>query len=530
MTASRNKLIRILLIVFISFLPLFVLREYSGTFILRPDKTQANATAVTLDGHTQSVSLENVEANPKDQDESDQHDAGHSDPFSFILIELAIIIVVAIIGRWAAIRFDQPAVLGELLIGVILGNVAYWLGSPLSFFIMHLSDAGQIFDRIWLTGGTAFDAAKYIFPASELEPGGMGQRLVQIMTGPGANKFIIMGFSLWLFSNLGVILLLFMVGLESSVKEMLEVGPKASKVAIVGVVCPFILGLMASIWLLPNSESPVHLFLAATFCATSVGITARVFKDLNSIQTNEAKIILGAAVVDDILALVILAIVVGIVTTGGVRFFEVGRILLFSIIFLGVIIKYGERFIRWVLPYVSVLDRNNSKLLFPLALAFLLAWFANLIELATIVGAFAAGLILDDDQFAMDEDTRTTMEETIKPLETIFAPIFFVLMGMQVNLGTFLQRETLWLSVAFIVVAMLGKIVAGIPAGRGTDRTTVGIGMLPRGEVGLIFASIGKGLGVVTDSIFSAVVIMVIVTTLITPLLLKWSLTRNMVR
>jgi Kef-type K+ transport system membrane component KefB len=141
---------------------------------------------------------------------------------------------VGIIGRWAAIRFDQPAVLGELLIGVILGNVAYWLGSPLSFFIMHLSDAGQIFDRIWLTGGTAFDAAKYIFPASELEPGGMGQRLVQIMTGPGANKFIIMGFSLWLFSNLGVILLLFMVGLESSVKEMLEVAQRQLRLQLSG--------------------------------------------------------------------------------------------------------------------------------------------------------------------------------------------------------------------------------------------------------------------------------------------------------
>ena len=475
------------------------------------------------------IESDDLHNGPDGTGEVEQHGAGHVDPFSFILIELAIIIIVAIIGRWAAIRFDQPAVLGELLIGVILGNVAYWLGSPLSFFIMHLSDAGQIFDRIWLTGDTVLDAAKHIFPVSELEPGGMGQRLVQIMTGPGANKFIIMGFSLWLFSNLGVILLLFMVGLESSVKEMLEVGPKATKVAIVGVVCPFILGLLASIWLLPDSESPVHLFLAATFCATSVGITARVFKDLNKIQTNEAKIILGAAVVDDILALVILAIVVGIVTTGGIKLFEVGRILLFSIIFLGVIIKYGERFIRWVLPYVSVLDRNNSKLLFPLALAFFMAWVANLIELATIVGAFAAGLILEDDQFATHADTKTTMEETIRPLETIFAPIFFVLMGMQVNLSTFLETETLWLSLAFIAVAILGKIVAGIPAGKKTDRITVGIGMIPRGEVGLIFASIGKGLGVVTDSLFSAVVIMVIVTTLIAPLLLKWSLARNIV-
>ena len=168
-----------------------VLKQNSDSLMFAPDTIHTELTAATLQDNTPAASLENPDKSLKANTGSETHDGGHSDPFSFILIELAIIILVAIIGRWAAIKFSQPAVLGELLIGVILGNVAYWLGSPLSFYIMHLSDAGQIFERIWVTGGTVLDAANHVFPASELEPGGMGRRLVQIMTGPGANKFII---------------------------------------------------------------------------------------------------------------------------------------------------------------------------------------------------------------------------------------------------------------------------------------------------------------------------------------------------
>jgi len=149
-----------------------------------------------------------------------------------------------------------------------------------------------------------------------------------------------------------------------------------------------------------------------------------------------------------------------------------------------------------------------------------------MIELAAIVGAFAAGLILNEQQFERHSQ-KVTMQELVAPLEAIFAPVFFVLMGMQVNLATFLKPETLWLALAFTVAAIAGKLVCGIPAGRRTDRFSIGLGMIPRGEVGLIFASIGKGLGVVSGPVFSALVVMVIITTLITPIALKWSFSKN---
>lgn len=276
-----------------------------------------------------------------------------------------------------------------------------------------------------------------------------------------------------------------------------------------------------------QASTPVHLFLGATLSATSVGITARVFKDLGKLQTSEARVILGAAVIDDILGLVILAVVVGIVATGRVHLSEVARILVLSALFLGGMVLLGKRLMHYPVAWFSRADRKHLKLLFPLTLAFLAAWAASMIGLAAIVGAFAAGLILSEEHFMEYTLTRTTTTELIAPLEALFAPIFFVLMGMQVNLNSFLEPGTPGLALAFVAAAVVGKLVAGFPAGKGIDRLSVGIGMIPRGEVGLIFASIGKGLGVVTDAVFSAVVIMVIVTTLITPVGLRWSLFRE---
>ncbi len=455
----------------------------------------------------------------------DAHDgAGHTDPFSFVMLGLAAIVGIAMLGRWLAGRFHQPSVLGELLIGVVVGNVGYWLGVPMFTLIMHMGDVGPLFREVWTSGQSVSEAARQVFGGSELAAGSLGDTLLHLVTGPHGPPLITIGFALWLFSNLGVILLLFMVGLESSVAEMTKVGGRATMVAVVGIVAPFALGLGVSFSLLPNHGMPAHLFLAATLCATSVGITARVFKDLGKIQTAEAKVILGAAVIDDILGLIILAVVVGIAATGQVDMAEVARISLLSLIFLGIVAFFGERFVRWTVPLVERLDRQHAKLLFPLALAFTMAWLANVIQLATIVGAFAAGLILSEEHF--EAHSKLTMEDLITPLEAIFAPVFFVLMGMQVNLANFTQPSTLLLALAFTVVAIVGKIVAGIPAGQKHDRLSVGIGMIPRGEVGLIFASIGKGVGVVDDALFAAIVIVVMVTTLVTPVGLRWSLFR----
>ena len=463
---------------------------------------------------------------PHKNNHGENHDRGHSDPFSMILLELAVIIILAIFGRWVADRHNQPAVLGELFIGVAVGNIGYYLEIPLFVLIMHLDSATGIFNLVLSSGLNVYDAAHQIFSQEELIPGHIGQQIVDIMGSSGAFEYCIMVFALWLFSSYGVILLLFMVGLETSIDEMVKVGPKSFMVAIVGVAAPFFLGYGSGLCLLPTAPFSVHLFLAATLCATSVGITARVFKDLDRIQTPEAKIILGAAVIDDVLGLIILAVVVGVVVSGEFHISEVIKITLLSVIFFAVIFKLGEKIIRLNLKIISRMERQNLKLLFPLAFAFALSWLANLIGLASIVGAFAAGLILHEELFSEHFDKRK-IEQFVAPLEALFAPVFFVLMGMQVNLQTIMEPGTVKMAMLFTIVAVIGKIVSGIPGGKENDRLSIGIGMIPRGEVGLIFASVGKGLGVVTASVFSAVVIMVIVTTLITPLVLKWSLFRN---
>ncbi len=452
---------------------------------------------------------------------------GHVDPFSFIMAELAMIILLAMVGRWVCGRFNQPAVLGELLIGVAVGNVLYAMERPVATLVMHMGDAGRIFREVWRSGLSVSDAAAKVLPSTEFGPAGIGSQLVNIMTGPDARLYIIMVIGLWMFSSLGVILLLFMVGLESRVDEMLRVGPRALLVAVIGVVAPFVLSFLVTLWLLPEESMPVHLFVAAVMCATSVGITARVFKDFDRLQTREAKVILGAAVIDDVLGLIILAVVVGIVASGTVQLLEVGRIILLASLFMGVVILFGERFVRLCIPVFSAVDKHHTKVLFPLGLCFFMAWLANQIELATIVGAFAAGLILNEEHFDKYSDEKLTMEEALKPGEAIFAPIFFVLMGMQVNLESFLNPAAIWLAVAFTVAGFIGKLVSGLPAGSDVDRLSVGIGMVPRGEVGLIMASVGKGLGVMSGAVFTAIVMAIIVTTLIAPMGLKWSLFRN---
>jgi len=194
---------------------------------------------------------------------------------------------------------------------------------------------------------------------------------------------------------------------------------------------------------------------------------------------------------------------------------------------MALVLFLGERIARRLARAFRRLEPTQTRLLFALTLAFLMGWLANLIGLATIVGAFAAGLIVSDTHFPAREGgndaTGETVHALVAPLEQIFAPVFFLLMGMQVNLSTFARPGTLGVAAGLTVAAVAGKVVCGLAAGK-TDRLSVGLGMVPRGEVGLIFASVGKGLGVIDPALFSAVVIMVMVTTMMTPIALKWSL------
>lgn len=421
----------------------------------------------------------------------------HADPVAGLLIALVVILAAAKLGSELFERLGQPAVLGELIAGVVLGNLV-------------------LVDPSW----------------GFFEP----LRMPEI-TEPWALEIDSL-------SRLGVLILLFEVGLESSLKMMVSVGASASLVAVLGVIAPFILGYGASaifIKTLPAelaavvpadfSLGYVHMFTGAVLCATSVGITARVFKDLGKLQTREAQIILGAAVIDDVLGLIVLALVSGIVGAA-----ETGQAMdvagLLGLIakalgFLGGALLVGSYLVPRVMKQLARLRTAGVMLISAVLFAFLLSYLAIAAGLAGIVGAFAAGLLLEKVHF-QDFREELTIEKLIKPIADLLTPLFFVLMGIQVHLETFTQWSVLGVAAALTLAAVIGKQVCGLGVlEKGVDRLTIGLGMIPRGEVGLIFAGIGRGLRVLDAAIFSAVVIMVIVTTLITPPVLKLALARS---
>src|SRR5215470_6930500 len=246
-------------------------------------------------------------------------EGGHADPFAPILLELAVVVLAAAVGRRAAGFVGQPAVLGELVIGVVIGNVGYWLGAPLFVLLMHFDDVSKIIALMWNSPMTVAEAASKVFAAEALSPGSAGESVVRALGGAEAGRWVLMTLVVWLLSNLGVTLLLFMVGMESSVEELIGVGPRALAVAVIGIVAPFGIGFVTTSLLLPEAPIAVDLFVGATLSATSVGITARVFQDLRRLQSDEARLILGAAVIDDVLGLIVLAVVAGVVATGAIR-------------------------------------------------------------------------------------------------------------------------------------------------------------------------------------------------------------------
>jgi Kef-type K+ transport system membrane component KefB len=344
-------------------------------------------------------------------------------------------------------------------------------------------------------------------------------------------------------AEFGVIILLFEVGLESDLKEMAEVGWSSLLVAVLGVIAPFFLGWGVSAYFIPDEPRLAHIFIGATLCATSVGITARVFKDLGKLATREARIILGAAVIDDVLGLLILAVVAGAIKAAGtgeaLSFMDVGLIALKSLAFLIAAIVIGQLMMPRMLRGAGRLETRGVLLTLAIACCLFMAWMAAKVGLAPIVGAFAAGLILDEVHYKpkggrMERD----LGDLLQPVSTVLVPIFFVLMGLKVDLRLFAQLDILSLALTLTLAAIIGKQICAFGVlERGINRLAVGIGMIPRGEVGLIFAGIGATLmlpesngirePVVSSAIFGAVVIMVIITTLITPIALKWSLGRK---
>ncbi len=450
-------------------------------------------------------------------------DVMHGDPIAPVILGVTGILFFAVLGRFGARKLGQPAVLGELVMGLILGNAGYLLGLEL---IQVLREGPAIFDMVGLDL-----AGESLEQAADTALGPVaGPKVLDILQGPGGVAMLQVAQTVDVFSRYGVIFLLFLVGLETSLGELRRVGAESLRVAAVGVLLPFVLGFSAARLLMPELSLTVDLFIAATLGATSIGISARVLSDLNQRRSREAHVILGAAVIDDVLGLIMLAIVSGIVVSGALELTTVLKIIVLAGLFIVLAFLLGPYFLDYTIRLVRHLDIIEAKMFISFLFVMALAWLANLVGLATIVGAFAAGVILHDGYFRHWGDYREhrfSIKDLIAPLETILVPIFFVLMGIQVKLETFLDWHVVTMATGLLVAAIVGKVLCGVVAGKGANRLAIGIGMMPRGEVGLVFASIGKSLGVISDALFSAIILMVIVTTLATPPLLKLSLLRD---
>ena len=451
-----------------------------------------------------------------------QFHVSHSDPVAPVILGVTGILFVALIGRFSARKLGFPSVLGELLMGILVGNIAYYFSFDL---ITVLREGPAIFETIQnLLQGEDLELA--CINAVGVEG---TWHILDILRGPHGNEMLQVAHAVDVFSRYGVIFLLFLVGLDTSIDEMRQVGPDSGRVAIIGVLLPFLLGLLASSLLIENVEFHTSLFIGATLSATSVGITAMVLQEMKMQQTETARIILGAAVFDDVLGLLMLAVVSGIVVTGSVDLINVAMIIVMASLFLLAAVYLGPFFIRFIVRLFHRLDLVEAKMFVSYLFVMVLAWLANLSGLATIIGAFTAGLILHDAYFESwnnDRKCPVCIKDLIMPLEVILVPIFFVLMGIQVKLETFLQPGVMMLAAGLVAAAILGKLVSGFGVFGSSNRWAIGVGMVPRGEVGLIFAAIGKSLGVMDDALFSAVVLMVIVTTLLSPPLLKYCLRR----
>ncbi|MBP6005923.1 cation:proton antiporter [Candidatus Saccharibacteria bacterium] len=425
--------------------------------------------------------------------------SGHGDLAKGFLL-LALILLVAKIGQIVE-KVGQASVIGELATGIALSALGYF---------------------------------------------GLG--IVGDIRGSEVIAFV---------AELGAVILLFQIGLESNIAEMKKVGLTAFIVAIVGVVTPFVLGtwVLAPIFFGDQSLT-AHLFLGASMVATSVGITASVFKAIGISKSQEAQTVLGAAVIDDILGLIVLSIVSALASGGEVTPGLIAELSIKAFGFLGGSILIGSFLAQPISTLFSKIhDGVGMKLSLAISIALIFAYLASLVGLAPIVGAFAAGLLLDPVHFrgfqiphiarklksvkTLDDQDKEHLEQLVHEQEhghvedlignlgLVFVPVFFAYTGLQIDFGSLLDPGIYLIAFVISIFAIISKMVAGLVIKKGnTSKLLVGFSMVPRGEVGLIFAATGKALGAINDEVFSIIVIMVIVTTFIAPFGIKYFATK----
>jgi Kef-type K+ transport system membrane component KefB len=409
-----------------------------------------------------------------------------------VLLSLIVVYLAAKVGGELCARVNLPPVLGELIGGVVVGVSALHL--------IVFSEAGQVPD------------SPLINLVARL--GGLpAEGLLRVFQGESEVISIL--------AELGVIILLFEIGLESDLKELIRVGPQAAIVAVVGVVVPFAAGTAGLMTIFGVAPIPA-IFAGAALTATSIGITAKVLAELQKLSSTEGQIIIGAAVLDDVLGIIVLAVVASLAKTGEIEIANVLYLVVGAAVFLVGSIYIGRLLSPYFVAVVNQLRTRGQVLISSLIFAFLLAYIAAAIQLEAILGAFAAGLIL------AETSKHKELEEQISPIADMLVPIFFITVGARTDISVLNpldphNRPGLIIAAFLVVVAIVGKLVTGLVifGQPGINRLAVGIGMVPRGEVGLVFAGVGAASGVLSESLDAAIIVMVIFTTFLAPPLLR---------
>lgn len=413
--------------------------------------------------------------------------------FAGVLLSLVVVYFASKMGGEICAKFDLPPVLGELVAGVLVGisalNVLIFPGSGI--------DASQslIMQVLQLT--------------AHLSPADL------------AASFEAQSEVITVLSELGVVILLFEIGLQSNLKELLKVGVQATIVAVVGVVTPFALGTAGLMLGFGVSAIPA-IFAGAALTATSIGITAKVLSEIGRLTSREGQIIVGAAVMDDVLGIIVLAVVGGLVKTGEVQVSNVLILIASAAAFLVGGVWVGRLLMPAFMGLVDRLQTRGSLLISGLIFALVLSYIGAVIQLEAILGSFIAGLIL------AETEKHQELEEQVIPIADFLVPIFFVVVGARTDVGVLnpfnpANQEGLLIASFLIVVAVIGKVVTGLAVfGQpGINRLAIGVGMIPRGEVGLVFAAYGATSGVLDSALQAAIIVMVILTTFMAPPLLR---------